>query len=207
LNGQSVAISKILKQLPIYVLMNQNTSLYADISPVGCNSLIGSTGIWNIALKGSFFTGHAKQDLEPPFAVGPFPFSTGQSDRNLQFCVSSTTLNSLAWVMFEKRDLSTVINADEIPPSSPLQLKTDNLIMDQIAPKLPTIYPNNTMFLIIEDSSFVPGSDRPVLDILDNGIDLTLTTTVIFFVQSKTQAQPTCKKKLIRIPLFAQYLF
>jgi len=172
-----------------------NLELIIDVSPMGCgvdlvnNDPTGAAAsLW---LKGSFFTKQTSVNLlEAPY-VGDVPaqfLPTMTSD--IQACMSEYVANSLGWILYESGTLVTSFTKADLPPNSPLQLNTSNIIMKQISPQLDTLYPNCGMSLLITFNPYASNTSAPIATVIPNGISFSLATNVLFQVETPNDVQP-----------------
>lgn len=70
--------------------------------------------------------------------------------------------DSLGWLIYQTGLINTTFTSKDLPPNSPLQLNTSNIIMKQIVPKLDSIFPDDGMQLQVACAASVPNTTAPM---------------------------------------------
>ncbi len=162
-----------------------------DFSLTGCSALVNDA--LSFPLKGSFFatTGNNKNQknnkyqsiplpgVEPPFPPQPFPLDTGIfSGSDIQLCFGEYVFNSLAWTFYQNDVLMGRITPQELPPDSPLQLNTSNILVKQISPGLCTEYPDSAVIVDVFGSALYSNTTSPTFTIAGDGVTINAAVNI-----------------------------
>eukprot|EP01138_Halocafeteria_seosinensis_P012473 gb/GECG01012745.1/.p1 GENE.gb/GECG01012745.1/~~gb/GECG01012745.1/.p1 ORF type:complete len:554 (+),score=67.68 gb/GECG01012745.1/:1-1662(+) len=145
-------INKALQEIPVVIDLKVAPPFNVSLMNMGITSLPHVSSAYIGAGLQGYFVNVDNPTTLPPYAPPSLPnYDPATADSSyIQLVVSGYTVESAFWVFQSHHLLQDIIGPNTVPPNFPLKLNTNDPVWALIAPKMPSVYPNDDIQILFE---------------------------------------------------------